>query len=294
MRLFARFTGLRALFVAYLTIIAALAGAADARAVGDIASVSIIDRETGELLPAHYYQGEYWVAGKPGARYGVQIHNATGGRLLAVTSVDGVNVVSGETAAWSQTGYVLMTSQTYEITGWRKSDTHVAAFTFTDSSRSYASKTGRPANIGVIGVALFREKLPVDYEPPAVSQDSNRDRAADDSPPALEEVTVVPSRAQAPAAKDSRSATRGSASAASPSELASKLGTGHGAREYSSVVHTDFERLQPQPNEVIRIRYDSRANLIAMGIIPPPHPVRPSANPFPDSPTEHYVPDPPG
>jgi hypothetical protein len=61
------------------------------------------------------------------------------------------------------------------------------------------------------------------------------------------------------------------------------------------VAHTDFERLQPQPDEVIRIRYDSLANLMAMGIVRRPPPLHPSANPFPDSPTsEQYVPDPPG
>jgi hypothetical protein len=282
---FARFTGFRARFLPYLTIIAALGSACDATAVGRIASVSVIDRETGEVLPTHYYRGEYWVAGQPGARYGIQIRNGIGGRLLAVTSVDGVNVVSGATAAWNQTGYVLDTSQTYEITGWRKSDTHVAAFTFTDSSQSYASRTGRPANIGVIGVAVFREKPVVLYAAPDTS---------------AEEATNAASRAQAPAAgesaaRDSVAKDSRSAPAVSQPELASKLGTGHGPREYSSVAHTDFERLQPQPDEVIRIRYDSLANLMAMGIVRRPPPLHPSANPFPDSPTsEQYVPDPPG
>lgn len=73
-----------------------------------------------------------------------------------------------------------------------------------------------------------------------------------------------------------------------------KLGTGHGARESSFVVNVDFERSQSQPNEVIRIRYDSLDNLIAMGIIERPHSIVPSADPFPGSPEPGYVPDPPG
>src|SRR3974377_1337841 len=54
-----------------------------------------------------------------------------GQRLLAVTAVDGVNVISGDTAGWQQTGYVFGPYQGYEISGWRKSDREVAAFQFT-------------------------------------------------------------------------------------------------------------------------------------------------------------------
>ena len=70
-----------------------------------------------------------------------------------------------------------------------------------------------------------------------------------------------------------------------------KLGTGHGQREDSLVSHTRFERLQEQPNEVITIRYDSRENLVAAGII---HERRNHVpNPFPNSDRLSYVPDPP-
>ena len=75
---------------------------------------------------------------------------------------------------------------------------------------------------------------------------------------------------------------------------APKLGTGHGDREVSYVSHTEFSRMQPQPNEVIRIRYDSLDNLFAMGIIKRPRPATPAANPFPASPEQQYVPDPRG
>jgi len=76
--------------------------------------------------------------------------------------------------------------------------------------------------------------------------------------------------------------------------LVGRLGTGHGEREYSYVSHTEFVRMQTQPNEVIRIHYDSLDNLFAMGIIPRPHPGPPTPNPFPASRDPQYVPDPPG
>ena len=53
--------------------------------VGSIAGVAIVDRDSGATLRAHYFRGEYWVAGKPGARYAIEITNRLGERVLAVT-----------------------------------------------------------------------------------------------------------------------------------------------------------------------------------------------------------------
>jgi hypothetical protein len=253
--------------VLFATILLALARQAQAQPFAGLAQIAIIDRDTGVALSPHYYRGEYWVAGRPGAKYSIEIHNRLGERLLAVTSVDGVNVLSGETAAWDQAGYVFEPGERYQITGWRKSDAEVAAFTFTESPNSYAERTGRPANVGVIGVALYRERRPQAWAPPRVSEERQADRLA------------------APAAP---------AAAAPRAEPAPQLGTGHGERESSYVDHTEFARLQPQPNEVIRIRYDSLDNLLAVGVIRRERPLPPVANPFPAAPTPGYVPDPPG
>ena len=250
-------------------------------AVGGIARVSIIDRRSGTEIVPHYYRGDYWVAGTPGATYSISILNRLGERLLAVASVDGVNVVSGATAAWDQTGYVFSANQRYEITGWRKSDSEVAAFTFTASPNSYAERTGRPANVGVIGVALFREKQPE----PVYEDERVAPRAS--AVPAPAEPAPVPD-----AASNAGQIRQDTRSLDAPAR-APKLGTGHGEREYSHVDHTDFQRLQSEPNEVIRIRYDSYDNLVAMGVIRRPRPALPAMNPFPGSPVQGYVPDPP-
>ncbi|HWG29200.1 MAG TPA: hypothetical protein VN676_01505 [Steroidobacteraceae bacterium] len=142
-------------YVSWFALWAALLGSAPVLA--GLADVAVVDRDTGATLTPHYFHGEYWIAGTPGARYAIEIRNRVAGRLLAVTSVDGVNVVTGETAGWGQNGYVLSSGQHCQIIGWRKSDAEVAAFTFTALPDSYAALTGRPASVGVIGVALFRE-----------------------------------------------------------------------------------------------------------------------------------------
>jgi hypothetical protein len=296
-------------------IVFGLASTCNAQVMGGLADVAVIDRDSGAVLSPHYYRGEYWVAGRPGARYAIEIRNRLGERVLAVTSVDGVNVVSGETAGWDQTGYVFSPGERYQITGWRKSDAEVAAFTFTESPNSYAERTGRPVNVGVIGVAIFRERPPRPvYSPPPIgrlSAQAQGSRAAG-SPSALSNESMGGGRtatesnaATAPnaaAAADSAASADAKVASALPAPSsvarapapAPKLGTGHGEREYSYVNRTEFSRMQTQPNEVIRIRYDSLDNLFAMGILKRPRPAAPTANPFPASPEQQYVPDPPG
>ena len=153
-----------------------------AHAVGGTVDVRVMDRATGETLPIYWHEGKWWVAGKPGRRYAVALTNRGGGRVLTVVSVDGVNVISGETAAPDQAGYVLSSGQVAQITGWRKDMSRVAAFEFTALPNSYAARTGRPDNVGVIGVAVFRER--VRYVPPPALSKEHQSRNEAASPPA--------------------------------------------------------------------------------------------------------------
>ena len=260
--------------------------ALDAQAVGSLADIQIIDRDTGSVLPAYRCRGEYWVAGRPGARYSIMIQSHRGQRLLAVTAVDGINVISGETGAWGQSGYVLGAGEGYEITGWRKSDAEIAAFNFTAASGSYAERTGRPANIGVIGVALFLER------PARVAQYIPQDRKAEESRDRGDGVARAAPQSSAAASLSPPPMLAGKL----PSNMApaEKLGTGHGAREASYVQNTQFDRQSSTPSEVIKIRYDSLENLVAMGVVPSRPAWHPGPNPFPDSTSPKYVPDPPG
>jgi hypothetical protein len=273
----------------WLALLAA-AGSYDASALGSLADVTVIDRDTGAELGTHYYHGEYWITGRPGAHYAIQIRNRTDGRLLAVTSVDGVNVISGTTAAWQQTGYVFDPLERYQITGWRKSHEEVAAFFFTDLANSYAARTGRPANVGVIGLALFRERQPQSvYSPPQIAPFTR----GDDSVARAATGPAAPSPAPTPSPGARHQAADASVSA-QMAEAYAKLGTGHGPREYSYVRDTEFVRLHPEPDEVIRIRYDSLENLVAMGVLPPPEGRPATPNPFPHSHERGFVPNPPG
>jgi hypothetical protein len=214
--------------------------------------------------------------------------------VLAVMSVDGVNVVSGETASPSQAGYVLDMWQCTEIDGWRKSLASIAAFYFTELPDSYAARTGRPDNVGVIGVAFFRER-----QQPVAWKDAPRIAAQSAAEPSTRQEAASAGNAAAADGRleAERKAARSDFAAAPaaapvPAPLA-KIGTGHGRNERSVVQTTRFERESATPNETIAFQYDRRENLIAMGILPPPAIAR-SSNPFPGwARAPYFVPDPP-
>jgi hypothetical protein len=243
-----------------------------------LASVDIYDRSAGTSLPVYRHRGSRYVAGQPGNEYAIRIRNNTDRRVLAVVSVDGVNAVTGESASPDQSGYVLDPGGYVNIQGWRKDLTRTAAFYFSDPSDSYAARTGRPRDLGVIGVALFRE---LEFERPALL--SRERRSAVPSPQAP---------AEADAAGDAKARAEASSAESGRSARMPALGTGHGRGEYSPVEQVAFERASSRPDEIIAIRYERRETLIAMGVLPWPRhrPQHRQPDPFPG--TLGFVPDP--
>lgn len=256
---------------------------------GNLLDLAVVDRDTGQTLSTYVHNGKLYVPGTPGHRYAVRLSNRTGARLLAVLSVDGVNAVSGETASANQGGYVLDAWESTEINGWRKSLDEVAQFNFTTLSDSYAAQTGRPANVGVIGVAVFTERArrwiaePRNERVPAPSA---RPQAKDTEASSDQAVAAAP---PASAGKAQESTVQADAALGRSEPKRERLGTGHGEREWSQVGTTRFERASSQPAETLAIWYDSYRNLAARGIIPRRPLASREPNPFPNG----FVADPP-
>ena len=144
-----------------------------------LAAVDVYDRTAGSALTVYEKDGRRYVVGAPGNEYAVRIRNCTGQRILAVASVDGVNVITGDTASPEQSGYVIEPWGSVEIAGWRKSMSHTAAFFFTDLGSSYAARTGRPFDVGVIGVAVFAERIEPQAARPQRIAKGERNETAD-------------------------------------------------------------------------------------------------------------------
>jgi hypothetical protein len=302
------------------TAIAALCLGGAACANADPVDLTVIDRDTGQPLRVWRHDGRLFVAGEPGERYGLRVVNHTNHRVMVVMSVDGVNIVTGETASLDQDGYVFDAGQSYEVTGWRKSTTEVAAFSFAPLPQSYAARTGRPADVGVIGMAVFDERVvpPEAYAAPKaqsrmrespnwtspdVSAFSSSSRAGNGA--ARQDVAPpVPAPAPPPPPPPSISPPASAADMAAPEPSQTvveaerrdeRLGTAHGPRETSVVEMVDFVRATPYPQFTRQIEYDTHDNLVASGVIPGPRDGGHRPRPFPLSPDESgFVPDPPG
>ena len=267
------------------------------------ASVEIMDRTTGATLAVYDKDGQRYVVGTPGHEYVIRIRNETRERILAVTSVDGVNVVTGDTASPGQSGYVIEPNGSVEIAGWRRSLSATSAFYFTDLGDSYAARTGRPDDVGVIGVAVFRERRDLAAERRLRDQLAAHEGATRAEPPLFNNqrspadaaaatteasradaraATGEPLRAEAPASSaDAPHAQAEAAANAAASRPVAKLGTGFGRDEASYAQRVRFERATETPAQTIAIRYDRYENLAAMGVFPTRRYAERTPDPFP-------------
>ncbi len=266
-----------------LVALATLGVSSGALARDELATVSIIDRESGAVSATYYHRGEYWVAGRPGARYAIEIRNCTGARLLAVTSVDGVNVHLGR---HRRLGAVRV-----RVRSGRGLPDHRLA---------QEQRGSRGLHLHRLGQLLCRAHRPTGQHRRHRRGLVPRARAGSCLPCCAERDD--PPRAR-PRRRERRERRAGEVGAPPRAPAAQPRGVLAGRRRSSApgtasarapVQETQFVRLQSEPNEVIRIRYDSLENLVAMGIIRRPRPLVPAPNPFPDSRAPQFVPDPPG
>ena len=237
-----------------LCAVRCLAAACTPADAAPLVDLTVVDRDSGEWLPETPHRGQRWIAGTPGHRYGVRLTNSSSERVLVVLSVDGVNAVTGETAHPSQAGYVLEPWQSSEIAGWRKSYEDIAQFVFTDLPDSYAARTGRPDDVGVIGIAVFTEARPIRYDYPT-------------APPVASDARERQSGSSAKGSSSSAAAAP-AAESMGRDEAAQRMGTGHGEREWSPVGRTGFVRASRRPSQVSQLRYDDYDTLVARGVLP--------------------------
>jgi len=216
-------------------------------------SVEIVN-EYGTPLPTFATRGRMYVLGTIGQRYLVKVRNQSGQRIEVVASVDGRDVIDGQSAAFSKRGYVVNPYEDLTIDGYRLSQEAVAAFRFSSVPRSYAAQTGSARDVGVIGVAVFPERYRVPYWPVPVPQrgavpPGSYDSRADNA----EKSEEAPTAPNAGAVSKAPSPRPG-------------LGTEFGEEHASHVQLVRFERASSMPAAVLTVHYNDRAGLAVLGI----------------------------
>ncbi len=124
-------------------------------------SVQVIDAG-GNPLAGLAQGSRSYVVGRSGDRYRIRIINHSSERFEILATVDGLDVIDGRAGSYSKRGYLIDAYGTLDIDGFRRSSDAVAAFRFGSVRDSYAARTGSDRNVGVIGIAVFRERDTVD------------------------------------------------------------------------------------------------------------------------------------
>lgn len=125
---------------------------------GGIATLRLKDG-AGRFLSGFEASGKKFVVGTSGDHYSIVITSHVPARIEVVVSVDGLDVMDGQEAAFTKRGYLIDPHGELQIEGFRQSAEAVAEFRFGSVKESYAEKKhGDSRNVGVIGVALFNEK----------------------------------------------------------------------------------------------------------------------------------------
>jgi hypothetical protein len=114
----------------------------------------------GSRCKQYIHDGKTFIEAKDGSEYIIEIKNNDCNRILAVCSVDGLDILTGKTALETSPGYVINAYNTGKFDGFRVSDEKVAKFLFGAKSDSYAAskEDNSEKNVGVIGIRLFEEK----------------------------------------------------------------------------------------------------------------------------------------
>jgi len=206
----------------------------------------------GRPIVEYANKNNIFVEGKKGSEYTLKIRNNSDRKALVVLSVDGLSIITGQTASKNDGGYVVDAYNSIEIPGWRLNDQDVASFQFGSLPQSYAAQMGKPENIGVIGGVFYLEKV----KQPSYSDDYK---------------TL--------AGGPMRGAGGGSFGATSKG-----IGTGFGRRQEHQVKNVKFDP-ESFSSAQITLRYDDREGLEKRGIhVSSPHPRADrvlNADPFP-------------
>lgn len=224
----------------------------------------------GVPLEEYAARGRRYVEALEGVEYELRIRNPLGVRVAVALSVDGLNTIDARrTSAMNASKWVIQPYGTISIRGWQMSSERARRFYFTNEKDSYGAKLGQTSNLGVITAVFFRERQPVVIVPPPRPYPLGReDERGESRRPQTE--------SQAPrSSRDSAAGNTGAAKSrsaeASPAPDADYAATGIGRNVHNDVRWVNMD-LQPRPVGEVSIRYEYRAALVRLGILPRPYP----------------------
>jgi len=218
-------------------------------------------------VPAAEYaaSGRRYIEAFENAEYELRIRNPSASRVAVALAVDGLNTIDARhTSAWEARKWVIEPYGTIHVRGWQMSADNARRFYFTTERDSYAAKLGQAANVGVIAAVFFRERHPITVMPVTPGRSGAPSINKDD-------------RVREPQANTESSRGEGTRDAAKQKSLPGypppddeSAATGIGRSVSNSVQWIKMD-LETRPISEVTIRYEYRASLVRLGIIPRPY-----------------------
>jgi hypothetical protein len=219
----------------------------------------------GSPLDKYSGRGRLYVEARRGAEYSVRVRNPLGVRVAVALSVDGLNSIDARrTSARDASKWVIQPYGTITVGGWQVSTNRARRFYFTTEADSYANKLGRPEDTGLISAVFFRERANYsEVTPRPRPHDSSRAEGAGRGG----ESRNNKSAPQPQTSSRAESAARAPSHDATPSADDDYAATGMGRSVGHDVRWVNLD-LENTPSSEVTIRYEYRAALVRLGIIP--------------------------
>jgi hypothetical protein len=222
----------------------------------------------GRPLTEYAARGRRYIEALENAEYEVRVHNPTGSRVAVALAVDGLNSIDARhTSAWDGHKWVIEPYGTIHVRGWQMSGESARRFYFTTERDSYAAKLGQASNVGLITAVFFRERRPITIMPVTPRPTYKTDRTGDERSAPSAGTTKEPN-IQSEAGRDAAK-SRSAQSYPPPDDESAATGIGRSVRNDVQWIKLD---LDSQPAGEITIRYEYRASLVRLGIIPRDYP----------------------
>ena len=221
----------------------------------------------GRPASEYFARGRRYIEALENAEYELRIHNPTSSRVAVALSVDGMNTIDARhTSAWDAHKWVIEPYGSITVRGWQMSSENARRFYFTSERDSYGAKIGQTANLGVIAAVFFRERKPVVITRVTPGRREEKSINKEDRP----SKEPVPSSGESAGTID-RDAEKSRATNSYPPPDDESAATGIGRTINNGVTWIQMD-LDPRPAGEITMRYEFRAGLVRLGIVPRDYP----------------------
>lgn len=216
----------------------------------------------GEPAEEFYARGKYYVEALRGQDYELRIRNPLGERVAVALSVDGLNTIDARhTSAQGASKWVIGPYQTITVSGWQMSSVRARHFYFTTEEKSYGASLGQTANLGTIAAVFFRERRPI-----VILRQPRRPDSVEDDSRQSEGASRRTEESRAASSNNGRETKSNRVEVyPAPDDDYAATGIGRDVRNDVRWVNMD---LQQNPAAEVTIRYEYRATLVRLGILP--------------------------